>query len=706
MPQNTFTVRMPDGTLIRGIPEGTTQAEVMRRYGLSKGAQPPQGFNDERTASQVASDQAANVLKGIPKAVTGIPSAIGVAGSTLLQLLKRPADPTPILELGKAAAEGIGRPFATVLKGAAALTPYLGDMSTPAPSREEFESAAEGAGTNFAGTALPNVASGISKAAPPVARSVLNKITTPEKLEARGHANTARALAPKTDKAKAAARKIAPELQQQGRVRGKTGSAIDENFQRDLDAAGQRVQVIEDYVSEYGPNTPKAPILDEIDNAIRGMYVEGTEATFHPEAISSLNNLRKQIDNLPDEITPKQLISSRRQIDKAIEDAGGFNIEGPASDRIGMVVRRSVSDMLRRRVNNLNPEMSAANHDYWLSRQAVDIARQRQLKSVGSVAEELPGRGNLLDDILSYSIGSAIGGRTGGVIAETLNLARQLRGYSGAKSRVQQTMADFMRGGSKRGIEAEFVDSTRRPVPPPSRVELPARPEPPRITGRVEPEFPLAPQTGDRFMHKGQMYTYQGPDIGWTVSKGLPSPGQTSVKAPPKPESYRESLKRTGTPQSKGMREQTGTGPLNKQARPATAQEYLKTKGGRQIQSTPEGIAERVVPKGKSQSTSQPASQPTPPPTSSTGLADTLRTIETEQGMTGASAGTPITMHELRKRFNNPSEFESAVKSAVDRGEVWLHPYDHGNALTAAQRTELGLVKIGEKWYTAVSRRL
>jgi len=64
----------------------------------------------------------------------------------------------------------------------------------------------------------------------------------------------------------------------------------------------------------------------------------------------------------------------------------------------------------------------------------------------------------------------------------------------------------------------------------------------------------------------------------------LPASGATSVKTPPAPpESFSEALKRTQTPQSRGMRESTGQGSFNIQAAPTTATDYIKTKGGRQM---------------------------------------------------------------------------------------------------------------------------
>jgi hypothetical protein len=69
-----------------------------------------------------------------------------------------------------------------------------------------------------------------------------------------------------------------------------------------------------------------------------------------------------------------------------------------------------------------------------------------------------------------------------------------------------------------------------------------------------------------------------------TGQRQLPAAGDTSVKVTPAPpESFSEALKREQTPQSQRMREVVGQGSYNIQAAPTTANDYIKTKGGRQM---------------------------------------------------------------------------------------------------------------------------
>lgn len=113
------------------------------------------GITDNRTAGEVASDQAASVLKGIPQAVTGIPAmveSLGSAGWDILQG-KGTSKAQDILK-------GMLSPVTTSARGAAA---YLAPGSVEAPSREESESAAEGAGANLGGIVVSEAVPAIGK---------------------------------------------------------------------------------------------------------------------------------------------------------------------------------------------------------------------------------------------------------------------------------------------------------------------------------------------------------------------------------------------------------------------------------------------------------------------------------------------------------------------------------------------------------------
>lgn len=153
-----YQVQAPDGKVITlEGPEGATDEEVIAQAQLLYKPEPSSPA-DTRTAGQVALDQLKNVATGIPQAITGIPSGIGAALSgNAMDLLR-----------------GIGStlsPVTTSLQGAGAL---IAPNTIPAPSREQFEQAAQAAGANLGGLLL-------AKGAP----AAIGKIPTTEAAAAK-----------------------------------------------------------------------------------------------------------------------------------------------------------------------------------------------------------------------------------------------------------------------------------------------------------------------------------------------------------------------------------------------------------------------------------------------------------------------------------------------------------------------------------------
>lgn len=107
---------------------------------------PQPGVTDNRTPTQVMLDQAKHVAMGIPQAITGIPSMISNTASAVSDLVTGKG-----ADKAKALLKGAVQPITTSIQGAGAL---LAPESFPAPSQQEFESAAEGAGANAGGLLL------------------------------------------------------------------------------------------------------------------------------------------------------------------------------------------------------------------------------------------------------------------------------------------------------------------------------------------------------------------------------------------------------------------------------------------------------------------------------------------------------------------------------------------------------------------------
>lgn len=122
----------------------------------------PQSPNDERTTGQVVADQ--GIAAGIGLLKT--PLAIGKG---LYDIAAATGSPKKQVELLQNMYEGVKQPLSTLYRGGAALIDaYKDDASgTPeAPTREEFEQAADFAGTNLGMSVAPKVVSRVSEALP------------------------------------------------------------------------------------------------------------------------------------------------------------------------------------------------------------------------------------------------------------------------------------------------------------------------------------------------------------------------------------------------------------------------------------------------------------------------------------------------------------------------------------------------------------
>lgn len=400
--------------------------ELSSRFELSPSATPtPDTFNDDRSAGQVAWDQTKNFAAGIPQAITGIPAAIG-------GMIGAMGSPAKQWEMVKGAAQ----PFTAGLRGAGAL---LAPESVQAPSRQEYESAAQGAGAIVGGMALPEVA-GLAKSG---ARGALRAVTSPEAMQARAAANKAAALKPTTLESRASAQTIAPEMSQRRLATGLRGKTIDANVIKDNVEAGKLVKAVEIRLAdEYRPafETSRQSMLEQVQAAHNGL----SENLF-PSARAALKRVMAEINTLPEHARVPDIVKLRRSLDKVADEMGAFNQSGSAADRITSKVFRGSADMVRKQLNGLDAELAKANHEYWRSRQARDIVERRELGEVGNVSSGLPGRGSLLDDLIASGVGGSVAGPAGAVVAEGVNLARQSRGFANVKSGMQQSVADFIR---------------------------------------------------------------------------------------------------------------------------------------------------------------------------------------------------------------------------------------------------------------------
>lgn len=134
---------------------------------------PPGSPQSPGGALSVASTQAQHVLKGIPQVITGIPSTVASVGSNIGKGATDPASFVKMIAmggpLGQTLIEGGAGMLKPLVKGARELL-FPGSVTDESilPDSPEFKAAAEGAGANFAGSAIgasPLARAGIGKVA-------------------------------------------------------------------------------------------------------------------------------------------------------------------------------------------------------------------------------------------------------------------------------------------------------------------------------------------------------------------------------------------------------------------------------------------------------------------------------------------------------------------------------------------------------------
>lgn len=244
--------------------------------------QPPSNAPDDRTAFQVASDQAANVIKGIPQAITGIPSALG-----------------SLYDVGKnaltgnfsGAASGAGQmvkgalsPLTTSARGAGAL---IAPNSVGAPNQQEWEGAAQGAGAMLGAAELPNLLSGVKAGVSRLGRVAQNKLTTAPNV------NKWMGSSPKEMEYGAdPGMRIKSE-----KLLGKNKEATLKNVEPTLNDSGAKLQAHFDAAEQQGVRFNANPAVeDAIQNATK-RYGLKTDEAFR----NQLSNIYSEIvDEFPD----------------------------------------------------------------------------------------------------------------------------------------------------------------------------------------------------------------------------------------------------------------------------------------------------------------------------------------------------------------------------------------------------------------------
>ncbi len=367
MSTELFDVEMPDGTVVSGIPKGTTQSEVMRRYSLQ--SRPPAG-----------------ALNPIPPGLAGPAEAPLTPGSVLASV------PPATKRLYDAATNPA--PGAETMMGDPGIG-FLAAASTGGPATE---------GMRF-GEAFQE--SPVAQAG----RSLLDKVKSlrgPGRSGAEGMARaTENALAPKGAESKAVAQTVAPQLTEQSGISPSyTQRVYDQRLLDQFEASKAQLHGAAEAIPA-GKTVAKQPVMDALDSAIGSFQIptEGEPLQFNHEAVNKLIEIRSQIDKFGEQIPFTDLRKARQLLDKAIEDSGGWKEAASSADRASLQAMRKGAGVLRQSMKGISPELDAANQAFSMYADPAYIIKHRQLMDVARPSNTL----QTVKKLLPYGAATSIG---------------------------------------------------------------------------------------------------------------------------------------------------------------------------------------------------------------------------------------------------------------------------------------------------------
>lgn len=260
------------------------------------------------TAGQVVSDQAANVLSGVPSAVTAIPGAIKEGGASLWEALRGRGSQRAQSMLTNAASSAV-QPLTQVAKGAAELarnpdsytSQELQSLPNVNPDSPEWTQAAKTSGAMLAGAELPNVISGAGA------------IVAPLMSKLRGSANmSAITKSPELNKwmnvTPRAMEHGANPAQQilQDRLLATTKPATQANVKAALKTAGNEMEnALYDATLKGAPPLNAGPIVDKALNNVTKKIGTPRDPAFQAQIAGIRSDIANAHPNL-NTLTPKQ----------------------------------------------------------------------------------------------------------------------------------------------------------------------------------------------------------------------------------------------------------------------------------------------------------------------------------------------------------------------------------------------------------------
>lgn len=272
---------IPDVTLVAktlaAAPNLKEYVDLTALPGTEKGAfESPKYGPTGPNATEMVSEQAANVLKGIPQAVTGIPAAAKSVFNILKSGLSGNAGQA-VSQTGDLV-KGALQPFTTTARGVGALAGV-----SEAPTDEEFATAAQGAGAMLGAAELPNVVSGLKQGAFSAIRGRFSKV--PETMMSR--AADARALV--QDRPAGVPITTTEAVKQAVRPIVNAGASVTENIAKYIAAKrdagipiGQMLVPPEEAPITGTPSNVRYAETDSAQRLLRAPYVEPAPAESAP----------------------------------------------------------------------------------------------------------------------------------------------------------------------------------------------------------------------------------------------------------------------------------------------------------------------------------------------------------------------------------------------------------------------------------------
>ncbi len=271
----------------------------------------------------------------------------------------------------------------------------------------DYDRMAGGAGKTITGT-LPAVYGGVKGVQGVRARVNAMRGRNPvvTKIEQR--------LAPSGREAQAKAMDVAPKLAQNPKLVGVGQEAFEKRLFTEFKTADSAVKAAET-ATPKATTIVKQDVLADIDAAIDKLQIPASptiqrvpvmtpgkgvtgfqnktvsqSVSGHPDALKVLKASRDDIAKLPDNIPFHELVTYRRQLDRAIQTGGGWKDTATAAERAAMEAKRNVVNSIRAKLGDASAPFKAANKQFstyadGMEAAGLDWNTGRKLSRVGKV---------------------------------------------------------------------------------------------------------------------------------------------------------------------------------------------------------------------------------------------------------------------------------------------------------------------------------